>query len=418
MQRTLAAFAPLLGYRSHATRLISSVAVHSREVEKNSLFFALSGKRTDGHYYLGEVAARGALGAVVSSYYRGNSHGLELFYVEDVLKALQECARRFLAERAPHIIGVTGTVGKTTTKEFLATLLSERYSVAKTPSSCNSQVGLPLTLLNRDETAEMLVLEMGMSASKELARLAQIAPPHIGVLTRISLAHAAFFSSLEEIAAAKCELFHSKRMERGFFPLEAERFPAVASLTIPKSWFDKEGAFPSIPSPFSAPHLSHNFHAACAVASHLGLTEEELKRGAQKLRPFNHRFQQVEKRGVCFIDDSYNSSPAAVTAALTALPKGKRVIALLGEMQELGAFSEKAHLDVAQVALSRVDQLLCLGSLCVPMVELFHSQGKAAQLFNTKKEALEWLQRELQEEDVVLIKGANSLRLWTLLEEL
>lgn len=414
MEKSVQDIASILGLKLLSDRAFSFATCDSRQVKEKTLFLALSGERVEGTMFLKEVAERGGVAAVVPQSYQGESFGLDLLPVSDVKKALQEVAQTVFSKASPLVVGVTGTVGKTTTKEFLATLLAEKYATSKTLGSMNSQVGLPLTLLNDDQTAEILVLEMGMSQKGELANLARIAQPHLGVLTKVTLAHAEFFNDLEGIAEAKCELFTSKRMERGFFHVSTKDFHAVQEVSCPKTWFDGGGPY----CPFEETHLMENFAAAVSVARYLGLSDAEIKRGAEKLKPFDHRFQKVEKKGVLFIDDTYNASPEAAKMAFSNLPEGKKRIAVFGAMKELGQFEASSHRDVAFHALPLIDHLICIGDECLPMVEVFQKGGKKVDHTKTKQEALKHLLKVVEKGDVVLIKGSNSYRLWTLLEEI
>ncbi|MCB1110651.1 MAG: hypothetical protein KDK64_06675, partial [Chlamydiia bacterium] len=262
--------------------------------------------------------------------------------------------------------------------------------------------------------------EMGMSQKGELSRLVEIAPPHLGVLTQVTLAHSAFFKGISEIAEAKCELFSSEKMERGFFHLGTRKFKAVQRLDIPKTWFALERAdvtLKNVTPPFEEKHFQENFLAAASVAFHLGMTREEVERGGGHLKPFDHRFQKIEKQGILFVDDAYNASPVAVKAALSSLPQGKRRIGFLGAMKELGAFEEASHRDIGEHALPLLDHLICIGEECLPMVDVFSQGGKKVDYFKEKEEAVSRLKELAEEGDVVLLKGSNSLKLWTALEE-
>ncbi|MBI3212032.1 MAG: hypothetical protein HYZ47_05075 [Simkania negevensis] len=216
---------------------ITHVAFDSREVKKSSLFFAIKGAKVDGHQFLEEVARRGALGAVVEKSYRGPHFGLSLLFVDEVKGALQQLAQVVHQEGTPFVIGVTGTIGKTTTKEFIATLLREKVSVYATPGNANSQLSLPVTLLNRKEKAEVLVLEMGMSLPGELRRLTEIAPPDLGVLTKLTLVHGDSFNSLEEIAEAKKELFEAQSVKRAILNKQTTAFTPIQKIQLPTTFY-------------------------------------------------------------------------------------------------------------------------------------------------------------------------------------
>jgi UDP-N-acetylmuramoyl-tripeptide--D-alanyl-D-alanine ligase len=197
--------------------LFSAFAVDSRKVVPGALFFALKGEKTDGHNFLREAAQRGAWAAVVEKSCQKESFGLELLRVDNVLENLHSRAREAVQERKKKgpltVLGITGSVGKTTTKEFAATLLKGKYRVAKTEKNQNSQIGLPLAILNLDlAEAEVLVLEMGISRMGEMEKLVQIAAPEIGLITKIALAHAAYFKSRRAIFEEKSRIFEGTKI--------------------------------------------------------------------------------------------------------------------------------------------------------------------------------------------------------------
>ncbi|MDN3507869.1 MAG: Mur ligase family protein, partial [Simkaniaceae bacterium] len=268
-------------------------AVDSRDVEKGSLFFALKGERSDGHCFLEEVKKRGAAGAVISDSYEGDLHHLDTQRVKNVLFELQEKARKKLEKSSALRIGITGSVGKTTTSNFLKTLLSEKFSVTATIKSFNGQIGLPLTILNGDLNVDVLVLELGMNLPGEMARLVEIAPLDYALVTMISESHVGNFEGLDEVAKQKGMVFTSKRLKKGFVSRQAS------------AYFPKQEVIKEIgDSPFQADHLSACFFAAAHVARALGLSDDEITRGAKKLKTSPRRFERCEKKGVVFINDS------------------------------------------------------------------------------------------------------------------
>ena len=187
---------------------VSGYRIDSRRILPGELFFALKGEKVDGHAFLGSVKEKGGVAAIVSKEYRGSDCGLILLRVESVEESLQSLARSFLEESKTKVIGVTGSVGKTTTKDFIATLLGKKFKTAKSFASYNTKLTLPMTILNLEGNEEALVLEMGMSEPGDIKRLVEIAPPDIAVLTKVALAHTAFFpGGIEEIAKGKAEVF-------------------------------------------------------------------------------------------------------------------------------------------------------------------------------------------------------------------
>ena len=187
---------------------MSGYQIDSRKIEPGNLFFALKGERSDGHKHLRDAVSKGAVGAVVSKGYQGPDFGLILIPVEDVVSSLQELARYFMRECRSKVIGITGSVGKTTTKEFLATLLSGKYKIAKTYLNYNTKLTYPITLLNREGDEDVLVVELGMTEPGDIGRLVNIAAPNIAIVTKIAFVHAANFQGeLSEIAKYKTEIF-------------------------------------------------------------------------------------------------------------------------------------------------------------------------------------------------------------------
>lgn len=415
----------------------------SRSIEPNDLFFALKGEKVDGHSYLKEVATKGAIGAVVSKEYQGPNFGIPLLHVENVLRSLQQLAKLVLNQRKVRVIGVTGSVGKTTTKEFITTLLQGKFVVAKTPGNANSQIGVPLSILNSKGDEDIFVMEMGMSLPHEIERLVDIAPPEVSMITKIALAHAAFFpDGLEGIAAAKAEILSHPMTRLALINTQVCQFSAIKRGHCTKMTYGLEeesnhcdfvlcrratnvyvkekGVSTSLFAlPFSASHLCENFLGAAAIARVFGMQWEDIIAQAQKLTVFTRRFEQVHKEGILFINDSYNANVASMRAALTNLPKpvpGKKRIAVLGAMKELGIYTEQSHLEVAKIALSHVDYLLCLGEECMTMVEVFQKEGKPVEHFLDFESLKKRVYEVAEKGDVVLIKGANSKRLWQILD--
>jgi UDP-N-acetylmuramyl pentapeptide synthase len=252
----------------------------SREVVPGDLFFALKGERVDGHAYLEEVAAKGAVGAIVDEEYKGKEFGLVLVRVKSVISSLHELAKAIQATRRARVIGVTGSVGKTTTKEFIATLLEAKYRVGKTPGNANSQVGVPLSILNSAGDEDVFVMEMGMSLPHEIEKLIDIAPPEVAIITKIALAHAAFFpDGLEGIAAAKMEILSHPSTRLGILNHQASGFCCAGSggwqkmvygLAPRREWFlcKREGrAHALICSSFFRKPSLRGFHRCCRCRS-------------------------------------------------------------------------------------------------------------------------------------------------------
>jgi UDP-N-acetylmuramoyl-tripeptide--D-alanyl-D-alanine ligase len=397
---------------------ISGFAFDSREVEKGFLFFALRGEKFDGHDFLQEVGRKGAVAAVVDRSYRGETGGLVLLPVDDVVAALQKLATEVQKRRNQRIIAVTGSVGKTTTKEFIATLLSQKYSVAKTPGNSNSQVGLPLAILRGAGEEEVFVCEMGMSELRQIEKLVGIAPPEIAVITKVGYSHVDTVpNGLEDVAIAKAEILAHPLTQWAVIEEGALEFPVIQNTgSCKKISYGLEAGFRL---PFSETHFRENFAGAAVVAGLMGLSREEILKGIGQLTSIKLRFEKVNRGGVMIVNDSYNASPESMKAALDNLPKpafGAKTILVLGEITTLGKYSEEGHKKVGEHALAKVDHLLSFGKKCLPIVDMFAAAGKPAEFFCDMGALKKTLFELAKPGDVVLIKGSNGNKLWLLLE--
>ncbi|MGR3973370.1 MAG: UDP-N-acetylmuramoyl-tripeptide--D-alanyl-D-alanine ligase [Candidatus Rhabdochlamydia sp.] len=419
--------------------LITYLTVDSRKVQAGSLFFALKGACHDGHDFLETVRQQGAIAAVVDASYQKVVEGLILIPVPCVLEALQQLAKEVQARRDQVVIAVTGSVGKTTTKEFIATLLETRYTVEKTPGNHNSQIGLPLAVLNCLHDKEVFVVEMGMSRLGEIERLVNMIPPDIAVITHIGHSHLdTIEGGLEGVALAKSEILchlqtqvaviqnqachyrviHEKKIDKITFSLDTQT--SDVSLVSGPRIREQEDLSPPFSLPFLETHFCENMMGAIAVARVMKLTWEEILHGMNNLKPACQRFEKIEHQGVLFINDSYNASPESMIAAFQNLPPchpGGRVVAVLAEMVTLGSYSVEGHQKVGQIALEKANTLFCLGAQCVPMMDQWKASGKEGTLCHDLKELKERVFSFIKPQDIVLLKGSNRHQLWKILEE-
>lgn len=434
-----------LGKTVESMHSITGFAVDTRLLGRGNLFFALPGAKVDGHSFLSVAAAGGASGAVVQEDYSGPDYGLPLIRVADVLASLQKLATEKIRKSHSRVIAVTGSLGKTTTKDFISILLKHRFKVAVSPGNNNSQIGLPLTIMNHVEPDdEVLVLEMGMTQPGQIAKLVQIAPPELAVVTTVALVHACSFDSLEDIGKAKAEIFSHPATKVGIYDADSD-FNHVLSRSghcskISFSTTSRDAGYflhaaekhmeiyekhktpktlPILPVP--GRHNQHNFLAAVAVARQFGLTWEEIESSITTLELPEKRLQFIEKFGALFINDAYNASEMSIKAALDSLPEpkagGKR-IAVLGEIVELGKFSEGCHRAVGEYALDKVDSMLCYGKGCLPIMESWKAAGRPVVWGEERAEIVNALRERLQPGDVVLLKGSRSKAVCKVLDEL
>lgn len=429
---------------SPTTDTVTGFSVDSRTLQHGNVYFALFGAKVDGHQFLSDVAQKGASAAVVSEKYTGPYFGMTLIPVKDVLKALQDLAKKTLQNlKSVKIVGITGSLGKTTTKEFTTTLLSEKYRTLSNLGNQNSQVGMALTLLNRlSPDVNVIVLEMSMTHAGNLKRLVDIAPPDIAVITEVALVHAINFPHLDAIAEAKAEILSHPKTTLGIIPEHVANKEHILKVGNSKKWtfstvhpsadlflnnhqdhlslraFSETVTlpYPKVPGV----HNLHNLLAAISIAKALDLSWEEIEKGIKKLKLPEKRLEFVNKGGALFVNDSYNASMLSVKAALETLPKPKqngRRIACLGEMLELGKFSEECHRTVASHAKKFVDEILCIGEGTAVMEEEWKKDKLPITRFSSRNELVRALKEKLRPNDVVLLKGSRAFELWKVLDE-
>lgn len=430
------AVAKRLGAKHPSQDLVCGAAIDSRLVREGDLFFALPGGKVDGHRFLAEARKKGACAAVVQENFSDAVDGLALIRVPDVLAALQELARQILPTYQTKVVGITGSLGKTTTKVFAKTFLEGSYSVYASPRSYNSQATVPLSVLNARGDEDVLLLEMGMSAPGQIAQLVSIAPPDVAVLTKVALQHAVHFpEGIEGIRREKSAIFSHPATEVGLMD-HALLSELKSCGSCPKQTFScvemaadialidgvvhqgKRRIPLDLKIPMPAHH--HNVAAAIAIARHFGVPWKRIQEAAPRLKLPPMRFEQVDYHGVTFINDAYNANPDAMIAALQSLPtpgKGRRRIAVLTAMTELGQGSQAGHESVAQEALTTVDELLCFGQGCEPMSAVWQKEQRLVHHFETHEALTMHLKAHLCPGDVVLLKGARSASLETVLEE-
>ena len=429
--------------RGAADLVFTGYAIDSRLCGPGSLFFAVPGRR-DGHDFVAAAAAAGAAGAVVARPVPDLPPGFALVTVPDTVAALQALARGVLARRPVKVVGVTGSVGKTTAKEFAAALLAPRFRVLKSEGNFNNHLGLALSLLRLEPVHDVAVLEMGMSAPGEILALTRIAPPDVAVITNVSPVHLEFFAGLEEIARAKKEILDGARpgataVLNGDDPLVLE---AAAGFAGRKVLFGREPGCEvraedvvsrgydgfdlllrygkesgRVLLPCVNRSTVANLLAAAAVGLVFGLGLDEIRPAVRNLRPAAMRGTIVEAgRGLRLYDDSYNSNPRALEAALSslaALPAARRV-AVLADMLELGPDGPEFHRQAGRtVARTGWDVLIAVGPLAASIADGAAAAGMPAAAihrFADAAAAAAALPDLVRDGDLVLVKGSRGMR--------
>ena len=436
--------------------LVSGACVDSRKVSPGSLFIALSGENNDGHNFVDAAFKNGAVMALVeheieSTYpiYRLGeaieNHGETPFslLVPNTLAGLQEVAAWWRKQFELPVIGITGSVGKSSTKETLAGILGAKFNVLKNQANLNNEIGLPLTLLSLNEKHQVAVLEMGFYVPGEIELLCQIALPKIGIITNIGTVHAERAGDIETIARGKSELvqalpsnglavlnyddIHVRTMAKNTsakiisYGLHSEATlwaDEIESLGLDGISFNVhfEGKCHKLSSSLLGKHSVYNLLASFAVALELGMNWDEIERALQtedilqRVRVFEHR------SGAKIIDDSYNASPASTIAALDLLESLNGFkIAVLGDMLELGQYETEGHQEVGRKAAEVADQIILIGPRSKITAEAIYSHASSANLpvswFHSSTEAAEFLQSLLTAGQTVLIKGSHGMRM-------
>lgn len=432
-------------YDGRATAL--GYSIDSRTIRSGELFFAVKGDRFDGHDFVEQALSAGAVGAVVrkDQWPRYPAHK-GLLAVDDTLVALQTLATAVRKLWGKVAIGITGSMGKTTTKEAVAHLLSVRHRVHRTKGNFNNHFGLPLGLLTLEPEYDLSVIEMGMSHAGEIAALARIAQPNEGVVTTVAPVHLEFFDSIAGIARAKYELiealpaggtailnaddeyvsqfgrdFKGKVILFGLKPASEVRAENIEVIGAEGTRFDLvcHGVRQPVHSPLLGQHNVYNVLAAAAVAMEHGVTASEVAGALPALEAADKRGQVVQVGNVAVLYDCYNSSPKALMAAvdtLAAMPARRRIV-VAGEMLELGTTGEQLHRDCGRyMAGKQLDVLLGVRGLAKAMVEAAAGAGMKAEFVSTPEEAGDWLAREAREGDVVLLKASRGVKLEKALE--
>jgi UDP-N-acetylmuramoyl-tripeptide--D-alanyl-D-alanine ligase len=425
-----------------ASKVVEGYSIDSRTIRPKDLFFAVKGERLDGHDYVEAALRAGAAAAVVSSgQLRRYPAGAPLLTVTDTLVALQRLSTAVRRAWGKTLIGITGSAGKTTTKEAIAHLLATKYRVMKSEGNFNNHFGLPLMLLKLEREHDVAVIEMGMSHVGEIRALAAIAEPETGVVTCVAPVHLEFFDSVASIARAKYELIESlpssgtaflngddeyvSQFGRNFrgkvvkFGIEGPadvRAEHITERGAEGSRFEVvvENRRQPATLPLVGRHNVYNALAAVAVAVERGLTLGEAAEGLASLRPADKRGEVIQVGDTRVINDCYNSNPKALEAmvdALAAVPAQRRIV-VAGEMLELGPAGEELHRKAGRhIAERGIDVLIGVRGLAKAMVEDAASRGIDAQFMASPEEVGDWLARETGRGDVVLLKASRGVRL-------
>ena len=425
---------------------VTSITTDSRTVETGSLFVAIKGERVDGHKFIPNVIEAGAL-AVLSEM----ELNLDIPYilVESSLAAVKAIAEFYLSQLEIPAIGITGSVGKTSTKEMIASVLSQKFNTLKTLGNFNNELGLPLTIFRLRDEHEIAVLEMGISDFGEMTRLAKIARPNTSVITNIGQCHLENLIDRDGVLKAKTEIFDFMKTDgRAILNGDDDKLATVKEVHGQKPLFfglnpnfdfyadeieshglkgtkckihTPDASFEAL-IPIPGIHMVYNALAGTAVGTSYGLTPEEIKSGIESLQSLSGRFHIIDTDDYTIIDDCYNANPVSMKASLGVLQDGLgRKIAILGDMKELGEHEASLHYEVgAYAAALNIDGILCVGSLMKNLAKAVQEANPSMLLihFDTLEDLQKELPSHIKKGDTLLVKASHSMNFANIIAQL
>ncbi len=426
----------------------SGVVIDSRQVEAGYVFIATRGERVDGHSYIDQVMEQGAMGVICEK--PPATEGYPYILVEDSFLALKQVATYYRMQLEIPMIAIVGSVGKTSTKEMVATVLEEQYCVHKTQGNYNNEIGLPLTILQIRKEHEVAVLELGINQFGEMDRLGAIAKPDYVIMTNIGQCHLEFLESQAGILQAKSEIL-AHVVQGGTVFINGDD-PYLSSIEPTSSYticsygrgnhnrvYDKgvsslglrgsNGTFVigeqllEVWIPIPGEHTVYNALAATAIGTTMGLSLEQIPAGIARAKTIGGRSHLLFEEKRIIIDDCYNANPVSMKAAIELLClSNTRKVAILGDMGELGEEKIAMHQEVGRfVAQSQVDMCICIGTLSKYMAEAVSrndSESCKVLWFHTVESLLEELGDHIEEEDTILIKASHAMEFHKIVERL
>lgn len=426
---------------------VSSIITDSRKADKGCLFVPIVGERVDAHKFIPQVMAAGALATLSERVLE--QADFPYIVVESSLQAVKDIAEFYLKQLEIPVVGITGSVGKTSTKEVIASVLSQKYRTLKTQGNFNNELGLPLTVFRLRDEDEMAVLEMGISDFGEMTRLARIARPDTCVITNIGTCHLENLGDRDGVLKAKTEIFKFLRPD-GHIVLNGDddklstvkEYEDIAPVFFGMSqgcqvYGDEivsrglkgmtctihmgEDSF-KVDIPMPGRHMVYNALAAAAVGRIYGLTDEQIKAGIESLEPISGRFRMIDTEKFLIVDDCYNANPMSMKASLDVLQDGSgRRVAVLGDMGELGTDEVQLHESVGEHAgKCDIDVLICTGKLCKSMAEkAIQTNPDLKVIYEPDRESLlEHLEGYVQQGDTILVKASHFMKFEEVVEKL
>lgn len=430
---------------NNKNKKFNKLSTDTRKIEKDNIFLALKGENFNGNKYVKEAFEKGASIAIVDEvlYNEEEINGI-VIKVKDTKKALLSIARGYREKLGIKVVAITGSTGKTSTKDLVSAFLSGKYKVFKTKGNFNNEIGLPLMVLELDSSIDVAVLEMGMSNFNEIHNLAECAKPDIAIITNIGVSHIENLKTRENILKAKMEItdFFNKNnililnseddmlqtVNSNMYEIINIGYNQNCNYFAKNIKLDKEttsfdfnynGEMNTITLPMVGIHNVLNALLGIAASYKLGLIVDEIKEGLKNLEATSMRLEFIENEfGIEIINDCYNASPDSMKAALDVLKdrEGKRKIAILGTMRELGDEANRCHKEVGEYAKDRVDLLVSCGEHIDDFKEGF--EKNRIKLYNTKVNLINDLNSIIKPGDVVLVKASRGEKFEEIVEEL
>lgn len=460
IKRTLAQLAEMCGgtltdIAAYGNDGVEGVFTDSRKPVPGSLFIPLVGERFDGHEFVQTCLEKGAAGTLWQKDHGSAPQGAVII-VEDTLVALQELATSYLKENKASVVGITGSNGKTTTKDIVDAILSTTFKVHKTQGNFNNHIGLPLTVLSMEPDTEIVILEMGMSGRGEIEELSVIAQPDVAIITNIGESHLLQLGSRLEIARAKVEIAAGMKpgglliyngdeplieqvlaepatklpegLQRYTFGLQADNddYPTgIMNAQSGVAFTTKQSGEVALTMPLLGTHNVVNCLAALEVARHFGVVAEQIVAGLSRLKLTGMRIEIINGvSGLTMLNDAYNASPTSMKAAVDVLEslKGYRIkVAVLGDMLELGPQEHELHRRIGEyITPDKMNMVLAYGPLSASIAEGARQNmpAEAVHAFESKEELTHYLLENLHSRDVVLFKASRGMKLEDVVEAL
>ena len=422
---------------------ICGIAIDNRKIEQDYLFIPIIGERFDGHSFIESSFENGAICSLTEQDIKDDNNYIK---VESTFQALKDIAEFYRSLFDVKVIGITGSVGKTTAKEFIYSVLSQKYNVLKSEKNFNNEIGVPLTLFQLRDEHDFAVVEMGMNHFGEISRLSKTAHPDICIITNIAYTHVGHLGSREGIFKAKCEIFDyakencktylngdddllltlkNKIKNITFFGFEKYNDVTVENIKAlglkgSKGLIKYRDDRVSVCIEKPGVHLLYSAMLAVAVGIDMGLSSNQIEKGINEFEPADNRMEAIRTKKLTILNDVYNASPKSVRAAIDVLKNcDGRKVCILGDMLELGEYSEKLHFEVGKYAEEKgIDVIVSAGEFAKNTIAGADKKERGLYCFDTQDEMINNLKSIIKEGDTILVKASRGMKFERTVEQL